>query len=122
MKTTKVSAVKALMDANKNISVKEICDKTGLSKSHVYAIRHYLKTPSKTKKKLTPVNKKPRVVSAPSKDNLRAENEKLHQFCLEWRDRCDKQDREIARIQHLYMDSQAVVKYLESKIIQLLGD
>jgi transposase-like protein len=125
MKTTKVKivkAVKALMDANKNISVKEICEKTGLSKTQVYSARHQLKTASKTKKKLTPVNKKPRVISATSKDNLRAENDQLHQFCLEWRDRCDKQDREIARIQHLYMDSQAVVKYLESKIIQLLGD
>jgi predicted DNA-binding protein YlxM (UPF0122 family) len=120
MKNTKVSAVKALMDANKNISVKEICEKTGLSRSHVYAIRHYIKTTSKTKKKLTPVNKK--VAKVDTNKALRAENEKLHQFCFEWRNKCDKQNLEIARIQHLYMDSQAVVRYLETKIIQLLGD
>jgi len=68
---------------------------------------------------LTPVNKKPRVINTQSKDNLRAENDQLHGFCLEWRDKCDSQQKEIARIQHLYMDSQAVVRYLESKIEQL---
>lgn len=116
MKNTKVNAVKALMDADKNISVKEICDKTGFSKSQVYVIRSYLKN---AKKKLTPVNKKPKVAKTPSKDNLWAENERLHRFCLEWRDKCDKQNLEIARLQHLYMDSKAVINYLESKIQQL---
>jgi predicted flavoprotein YhiN len=119
MKNTKVSAVKALMDANKNISVKEICEQTGLSRSHVYAIRHYIKTTSKTKKKLTRVNKKPKANRVDTNKAIRAENEKLHQFCFEWRNKCDKQDLEIARLQHLYMDSKAVINYLESKIQQL---
>jgi predicted transcriptional regulator len=120
MKNTKVSVVKALMDANKNISTKEICEKTGFSKSYVYVIRHQLKTASKTKKKLTPVNKK--VAKVDTNKALRVENEKLHQFCFEWRNKCDKQNLEIARIQHLYMDSQAVVRYLETKIEQLFKD
>jgi transposase-like protein len=119
MKNTKVNTVKALMDANKNISVNEICEKTGFSRNQVYVIRSYLKN---NKKKLTPVNKKPRVVKADTNKALRAENEKLHQFCFEWRNKCDKQNLEIARIQHLYMDSQAVVRYLESKIEQLFKD
>lgn len=117
MKMSKRSVVKALMDADKNISVKEICEKTGYSKSQVYVIRNYLKTGGK--KKLTRVNKKPRAVTVPSKDKLIAENNQLHQFCLEWRARCDKQESEIARLQHLYMDSKAVINYLESKIEQL---
>ena len=115
MKNTKVNAVKQLMDADKNISVKEICEKTGFSKSQVYVIRNYLKR----NKKLTPVNKKPRVSKTPSKDNLKAENDKLHRWCLEWRDRSDKQEKEITRLQHLYMDQLAVVRYLETKIEQL---
>ena len=115
MKNTKVSAVKALMDADKNISVNEICEKTGFSRSQVYVIRSYLKH----NKKLTPVNKKPRVVKVDTNKALRAENDKLHQFCLEWRVKSDKQDSEIARLQHLYMDSKAVINYLESKIQQL---
>jgi hypothetical protein len=121
MKNTKVSAVKALMDANKNISVKEICEKTGFSKSQVYAIRNYIKTNSK--KKLTRVNKKKAVVAKPSNmSKLKQENERLYEFCLEWRTKYDAQQKEIARIQHLYMDSQAVVRYLESKIEQLFRD
>ena len=120
MKNTNVTKVKALMDANKTISVKEICDKTGFSKSQVYAIRNYIKT--NTKKKLTRVNKKPRAVKVDTNKALRAENDKLHQFCLEWRNKCDAQQKEIARIQHLYMDSQAVVRYLESKIEQLFAE
>lgn len=113
--------VKILMNKDKNISVKEICEKTGFSKTKVYAIRNYIKT----KKKLTPVNKTikaKRVMNTPSKDNLKAENERLYEFCLEWRDKCDAQQKEIARIQHLYMDSQAVVRYLETKIEQLFAE
>jgi hypothetical protein len=117
---SKIKQINDLMKADKNISVKEICEKTGMPKTRVYALRHYLKT--RNKKKLTPVNKKPRVVKAPTKDKIRAENDQLHQFCLEWRAKCEKQNLEIARIQHLYMDSQAVVRYLESKIEQLFKD
>ena len=122
MKITKLGVVKALMDADKNISVKEICEKTGYSKSQVYVIRNQLKNTGNGKKKLTPVNKKPRAITTPSKDKLIAENNQLHQFCLEWRARCDKQESEIARLQHLYMDSKAVINYLESKIQQLFKE
>ena len=119
MKTSKRSIVKALMDADKNISVKEICEKTGFSKSQVYVIRNHLKTGGK--KKLTRVNKNV-VAKTPSKDKLIAENDQLHRFCLEWRARSDKQESEIARLQHLYMDSKAVINYLESKIQQLFKE
>jgi hypothetical protein len=120
MKNTKVNTVKALMDANKNISVKEICEKTGFSRNQVYVIRSYLKN---NKKKLTPVNKKKAVVAKPSSmSKLKQENDHLYEFCLEWRNKCDAQQKEIARLQHLYMDSQAVVRYLESKIEQLFKD
>lgn len=119
MKITKMSVVKALMDADKNISVKEICEKTGFSRSQVYVIRNQLK--NKGKKKLTPVNKKA-VAKTSTKSKLQAENDELYKFCLEWRQKCDKQQAEIARLQHLYMDSKAVVAYLESKIQQLFKD
>ena len=118
MKITKMSVVKALMDADKNISVKEICEKTGYSRSQVYVIRHQLKNTGKGKKKLTPVNKKA-VAKTSTKSKLQAENNELYKFCLEWREKCDKQQAEIARLQHLYMDSKAVITYLESKIQQL---
>jgi len=110
--------VRKLMTEDKNMSVKEICEKTGFPKTKVYAIRNYIKT----KKKLTPVNKKTDVVRSKPTDKIRklvADNAELNRWCLEWREKCDAQQSEIARIQHLYMDSQAVVRYLESKIQQL---
>ena len=122
MKNTKVNAVKQLMDADKNISVKEICEKTGFSKSQVYVIRSYLKNKGK---KLTRVNKKVGGVRSKPTDKIRklvADNAQLNRFCLEWREKSDKQEREIARLQHLYMDQLAVVRYLESKIAQLFKD
>jgi len=106
------------MEQDKNISVKEICEKTGFSKTKVYAIRNYIKS----RKKLTPVNKKVTTVRSKPTDKIRkliADNAQLNRFCLEWREKCDKQENEIARIQHLYMDQLAVVRYLESKIQQL---
>jgi hypothetical protein len=122
MKNTKINAVKQLMDADKNISVKEICEKTGFSKSQVYVIRNVLK-----KKKLTRVNKTPSVSRVRNKptDKIRklvAENAELNRWCLEWREKSNKQEKEIARLQHLYMDQLAVVRYLESKIQQLFKE
>jgi len=122
MKNTKINVVKQLMDADKNISVKEICEKTGFSKSQVYVIRSYLK-----KKKLTRVNKTPSVSRVRNKptDKIRklvAENAELNRWCLEWREKSNKQEKEIARLQHLYMDQLAVVRYLESKIQQLFKE
>lgn len=118
MKNTKVSAVKALMDANKNISVKEICDKTGLSKSHVYAIRHQLKTASKTKKKLTPVNKKP--VARPinlHNEVIRLETDlgEMQRLAMYWKQAYHELDDKTR-------GNEAVIRYLEGKIIQLIGD
>jgi len=114
-KETNVSKVKQLMDSDKNISVKEICAKTGLPASRVYVIRNYLKR----NKKLTRVNKKPRMKQTEVNTNLKAENDKLHGWCLEWRDKCDKLEGELNRVRHLYMDQLAVVRYLETKIEQL---
>lgn len=68
---------------------------------------------------LTPVNKNPTTKNG-WKTRLEAEIKELYGFCDEWRAMCDKKDSEIARIQHLYMDSQAVVRYLEGKLISII--
>jgi predicted DNA-binding protein YlxM (UPF0122 family) len=120
MKNTKVSAVKALMDANKNISVKEICEKTGLSRSHVYAIRHYIKTTSKTKKKLTPVNKSTkakRVHIKPTDTIKRLETDmaEMQRLAMYWK-------QAYHELEVKSRGNVAVIQYLESKIIELIGD
>lgn len=118
MKNTKVSAVKALMDANKNISVKEICEKTGLSKSYVYVIRHKLKTASKTKKKLTPVNKK--AVARPinlHNEVIRLETDlgEMQRLAMYWK-------QAYHNLEAKTRGNEAVIQYLESKIQQLFKD
>lgn len=119
MKTTKVKivkAVKAVMDANKNISVKEICEKTGLSKTQVYSARHQLKTTSK--KKLTPVNKK--AVARPI--NLHNEVIKLETNLGEMQRLVMYWKQAYHELEAKTRGNEAVVKYLEGKIIQLIGD
>lgn len=121
MKTTKVKivkAVKAVMDANKNISVKEICEKTGLSKTQVYSARHQLKTASKTKKKLTPVNKK--AIARPinlHNEIIRLETNlgEMQRLVMYWK-------QAYHELEAKTRGNEAVVKYLEGKIIQLIGD
>jgi hypothetical protein len=117
MKNTKVNTVKALMDANKNISVKEICEKTGFSRNQVYVIRSYLKN---NKKKLTPVNK----------------STKAKRMHIKPTDTIKRLETDIAEMQRLAMywkqayhelevksrGNVAVIQYLESKIIELIGD
>jgi predicted DNA-binding protein YlxM (UPF0122 family) len=120
MKNTKTNAVKALMDANKNISVKEICEKTGLSRSHVYAIRHQLKTTSKTKKKLTPVNKSTkakRVHIKPTDTIKRLETDmaEMQRLAMYWK-------QAYHELEVKSRGNVAVIQYLESKIIELIGD
>jgi len=125
MKNTNVTAVKALMNANKNISVKGICEKTGLSKSQVYAIRHYIK--ANPKKKLTPVNKKKTVktntnklIKSPYITSLETQVHELEKLHDGWRQNYKKLEADYTQAKIMYLDSQAVVRYLETKIEQLL--
>jgi hypothetical protein len=115
MKNTKVNTVKALMDANKNISVKEICEKTGLSSSQVYAIRNYIKTNSK--KKLTPVNKSTkakRVHIKPTDTIKRLETDmaEMQRLAMYWK-------QAYHELEVKSRGNVAVIQYLESKIEQL---
>jgi DNA-binding transcriptional regulator GbsR (MarR family) len=114
MKNTKVSAVKALMDADKNISVKEICEKTGFSKSQVYVIRSYLKN---AKKKLTPVNKTTKAKRDYTKPTdsikrLQTDLAEMQRLAMYWK-------QAYHELEIKSRGNVAVIQYLESKIEQL---
>lgn len=116
MKNTNVTTVKTLMNANKNISVKEICEKTDFSKSQVYAIRNYIKTNSK--KKLTPVNKSTkakRVHTKPTDTIKRLETDmaEMQRLAMYWK-------QAYHELEVKSRGNVAVIQYLESKIQQLL--
>ena len=113
MKNTKVNAVKALMDVDKNISVKEICEKTGFSRSQVYVIRSYLKH----NKKLTPVNKSTkakRVHTKPTDTIKRLETDmaEMQRLAMYWK-------QAYHELEVKARGNVAVIEYLESKIEQL---
>ena len=113
MKNTKVSAVKALMDADKNISVKEICEKSGLSKSQVYSARHQLNA----KKKLTPVNKTTKAKRGYTKPTdsikrLQTDLAEMQRLAMYWK-------QAYHELEIKSRGNVAVIQYLESKIEQL---
>lgn len=117
MKTTKLSVVKALMDADKNISVKEICAKTGFSRSQVYVIRHKLKNTGKGKKKLTSVNKSnggKRRYAKPTDAIKRLETDliEMQRLAMYWK-------QAFHDLEARTRGNEAVIQYLESKIQQL---
>lgn len=47
---------------------------------------------------------------------LKAEIDKYHYWCLEWRRLNDNLEEELQRTQFMLMDAQAVIHYLESKV------
>jgi len=113
MKNTKVNTVKALMDANKNISVKEICEKTGFSRNQVYVIRSYLKH----NKKLTPVNKSTKVKRVHTKPTdiikrLETDLTEMQRLAMYWK-------QAYHELEVKSRGNVAVIQYLETKIQQL---
>lgn len=117
MKITKVNVVKALMDEDKNISVKEICEKTGFSRSQVYVIRHQLKNTGKGKKKLTPVNKSnggKRRYTKPTDtiSSLQKDLMEMQRLAMYWK-------QAFHDLEAKTRGNDAVIRYLESKIQQL---
>lgn len=51
---------------------------------------------------------------------LQKENDKLHEWCLEWNTKCNGLEAEINRVRNLYIDQLAIVRYLEIKLLQII--
>ena len=113
MKNTKLKAVKSLMDVDKNMSIKEICEKSGLSKSQVYSARHQLNV----KKKLTPVNKTTKAKRGYTKPTdsikrLQTDLAEMQRLAMYWK-------QAYHELEIKSRGNVAVIQYLESKIEQL---
>ena len=111
---SKIKQINDLMKADKNISVKEICEKTGMPKTRVYALRHYLKT--RGKKKLTPVNKSevkvPRKKPTDAIRSLETDLAEMQRLAMYWK-------QAYHELEVKTRGNVAVIQYLESKIQQL---
>jgi predicted RNase H-like nuclease (RuvC/YqgF family) len=130
-RTTKTKQVKTLIDANPSITPKEIVEQTGISLSHVYAIRHIIKkrasSPPTTKKARKKVfrYKATGLGGVPFEqrvENLEEEIVRLNDWCLEWRRKCEalrdenEKLREDGRYKQYALDALAVIAYLERKL------
>ena len=83
--------------------------------------RYYLHKHSKAARKQKPVK-----VAAPKDtlkaeiDNLKAENDKLNNWCLDWRKKYEGREEQNRQFRNMYADARAVIHYLESKIAELI--
>ena len=133
-RTTKIKQVKTLIDANPSITPKEIVEQTGISLSHVYAIRHIIKkragSPPTTKKARKPRKKTftykatglGGVSFAKNVENLEEEIVRLNDWCLEWRKKCEhlRDENESLKAdggyKQKYLDALAIIAYLEGRL------
>ena len=58
--------------------------------------------------------------SSDSMDNILKENKQLTEWTQMWKQRYDKLEADYTQAKIMYLDSQAVVKYLEEKVAQLI--
>lgn len=119
-----------VLQTDANTSVKELVEKTGLSTAQIYSARHYLKKRGLVKPnavKAKTVKPKPTRDPLPKQtaddkeiENILKENRTLTDWTVMWRRKCDSLESELNRVRHLYMDQLAVVRYLETKLMQFV--
>lgn len=49
---------------------------------------------------------------------LQKENDKLHEWCLEWRTKYDKLEEKTNGLRNLVADQAAIIRYIESKVFK----
>lgn len=147
-KPTKLFVVKSLMDAGKSAS--EIAKETGFGLSSIYNYMTRVRKSSGTyipkykprKKKLTPVNKTKRkytkrqadrheyvngaqVLISNDVNKLQAEVFKLNDWCLQWSSKVKETEakyaEEVSRLKYMVCDKDAVISYLEDKLVQVFA-
>lgn len=131
-KETLASKASALLADNPTMKPKEIAEKLGVTVQRIYVLRSNMKKKAiKTVKGLNLVSnvttkpmrmKTTATTGRPTNYLLRLENEnkQLHEWCLEWRQKYDKLQKDYGDAKVMFLNSQAVVDYLENKVATLL--
>lgn len=150
-KPTKLFVVKSLMDVGKSASEIAKETGFGLSSIYNYMTRvrklngSYVPKYKPRKKKLTPVNKtnKPKrkytkrvvdrheyvngaqVLISKDVEKLQAEVFKLNDWCLQWSSKVKETEakyaEEVSRLKYMVCDKDAVIAYLEDKLVQVFA-
>jgi len=141
-KVSKVNQVKNILKANPNATTKEVANLLGIKEA--YAGTLLWKAKGGKQKKLTPVNKTKRtytkrdrheyingaqVLISKDVDKLQAEVFKLNDWCIQWSNKVREADKvadakyreEISRLKYMICDKDAVIAYLEDKLVQMFA-
>jgi predicted ArsR family transcriptional regulator len=130
-KETLASKALDLVKQNPNIKPKEMAEKLGVTVQRVYVLRNNLKK-KLTKKVVSNVTTKRKgrpakmermlQVSRPANyyQNLEHENRKLTEWTLMWKQKYEKLEQDYTQAKVMYLNSQAVIDYLENKVANLI--
>lgn len=135
-KETLASKASALLADNPTMKPKEMAEKLGVTVQRIYVLRSNMKKKAiKTVKGLNLVskvtNKRQRMKTTADTEqrisrpvnyvlNLEHENKKLTDWCLIWKQKYEKLEQDYADAKVMYLNSQAVVEYLENKVANLI--
>jgi predicted ArsR family transcriptional regulator len=134
MKEKKLSVTKQaleLLKQNPDMKPKDMAQVLGVTVQRIYTIRSNFKNTIKksvsnvtTKRKGRPakVDRMPQVSSRPANyyQNLEQENYKLTEWTMLWKQKYEKLEQDYAQAKIMYLNSQAVVEYLENKVANLI--
>ena len=132
-KETLASKALDLVKQNPNIKPKEMAEKLGVTVQRVYVLRNNLKK-KLTKKAVSNVTTKRKgrpakveqsdrqYISRPANyyQNLEHENRKLTEWTLMWKQKYEKLEQDYTQAKVMYLNSQAVIDYLENKVANLI--
>jgi predicted ArsR family transcriptional regulator len=135
MKQKKLSVTKQaleLLKQNPDMKPKDMAQVLGVTAQRIYAIRSNFKNTIKksvsnvtTKRKGRPAKVEQsdrQYVSRPANyyQNLEQENYKLTEWTMLWKQKYEKLEQDYAQAKIMYLNSQAVVEYLENKVANLI--
>lgn len=140
MKLSKVSQVKNMLKADATLTAKEVAKLLNIKEA--YAGTLLWKAKGGKQKKLTPVNKTKRKYTKRQVDHheyvngaqvlisndinkLQAEVFKLNDWCLQWSSKVKETEakyaEEVSRLKYMVCDKDAVISYLEDKLVQVFA-
>jgi hypothetical protein len=139
-KQTVATKILHLLNTIGGLKPKDIIKETKLKPASVYTTLNVLRNEKKiakeedgvyisqTQTSTTPVSKSTNTKRMPlynerssgSMDNILKENKQLTEWTQMWKQKYDKLEQDYTQAKIMYLDSQAVVKYLEEKVAQLI--
>ena len=118
-KETQITRVAKLIKANPNMSVADMAKETGLPIKRIFVLRSVA---GKRLKGSRVTTKTPMPLRGDKLSTLEIENKKLTEWTLLWKQKYEKLEQDYTQAKIMFLNSEAVVTYLEGKIAQLMKE